>query len=80
MGTLYSHGSSPINLKLLNKLLINVRSRGKKIGKKQTSMSIVGDSWIVGFKVMVISFFLVYKFSVYTTVTTMASPTRGTGV
>ena len=71
---------TPINLKLLTKLLINVRSRGKKIGKKQTRMSIVGDSWILGFKVMVIFFFLVYKFSVYTTMPTAASPTRGTRV
>ena len=78
MGTLYYHGNS-YKPKII-KLLLNVRSRGKKIGKKQTRMLIVDDSWILGFKVMVIFFFLVYKFSVYTTMTTMASPTRGTRV
>ena len=80
VGTLYYLGNSPVNLKLFNKFLINVRSSGKKIGKKQTRMSIVGDSWILGFKEVVIFFFLVYKFSVYTAVTTRASPTRGTRV
>ena len=63
-------GTFAVNLKLfkirsLHKK-INVRSRGTKLGKIQTKTSLAGHPGLLGFWGMMIFFFLVYRFSLYT--------------